>query len=417
MNSSGQVVGVTVAATLTYRMGGVTGGEGFAIPIDRAMGIVNQIRSGAASRSIHLGDNAFIGVGIADTPMGRGGAVVRQVIPDTPARQIGIFSGVLITAVDTTPINSAADLSNVMDTRRPGDTIVLSWIDRAGNPHNAPLVLAKGPVRDPPPRLVRDLLGRASRRGAHKSGCGPCRFSPWRIGIGPADPTCRRRGATTADRRPGGGQQVAHRRADHRSGPGTAQVLTAVAAEAESAGVPADYVATAFTDQINATEAIQYNRFSLGGSSISRRPRLNPDLSASRSQIDELNKRMVGEIARQWPVLQSGECPAQLEAAKSEVAGSRRFDPLYRQALDVATRSLLQPLSQPRRAIQSDRADRQVSRRPPRHLGRTRHPPPAGMIRCPVYKNEVDNKLSTLVTSWSWKEAVNTFARSCNHLS
>ncbi len=146
VNSSGQVVGVTVAATLTYRMGGVTGGEGFAIPIDRAMGIVNQIRSGAASRSIHLGDNAFIGVGIADTPMGRGGAVVRQVIPDTPARQIGIFSGDLITAVDTTPINSAADLSNVMDTRRPGDTIVLSWIDRAGNPHSAPLVLAKGPV-------------------------------------------------------------------------------------------------------------------------------------------------------------------------------------------------------------------------------------------------------------------------------
>ncbi len=76
VNSSGQVVGVTVAATLTYRMGGVTGGEGFAIPIDRAMGIANQIRAGAASRSIHLGDNAFIGVGIADTsdgPRRRGG--------------------------------------------------------------------------------------------------------------------------------------------------------------------------------------------------------------------------------------------------------------------------------------------------------------------------------------------------------
>ena len=146
VNSAGQVVGVTVAATLTYRMGGVTGGEGFAIPIDRAMGIANQIRAGAPSPSIHLGDTAFIGVGIADSPFGRGGAMVRQVIPDAPARQIGIFSGDVITAVDTTPINSAADLSNVMDTHRPGDTIVLSWIDRAGNPHSAPLVLAKGPV-------------------------------------------------------------------------------------------------------------------------------------------------------------------------------------------------------------------------------------------------------------------------------
>jgi len=149
VNSSGQVVGVNVAATLTYRMGGVTGGEGFAIPIDRALGIANQIRSGAASPSIHLGDTAFIGVGIADSsPMSREpvGAVVRQVLPDTPARQIGLFSGDVITAVDGVPVNSAADLSNVMDQRRPGDTIVLSWIDRGGIPHNAPLVLARGPV-------------------------------------------------------------------------------------------------------------------------------------------------------------------------------------------------------------------------------------------------------------------------------
>lgn len=68
VNGAGQVVGVNVAATLTYRLGGVTGGEGFAIPIDRAMAIANQIRSGAPSPSIHLGDTAFIGVAIADAP-------------------------------------------------------------------------------------------------------------------------------------------------------------------------------------------------------------------------------------------------------------------------------------------------------------------------------------------------------------
>ena len=149
VNSAGQVVGVNVAATLTYRMGGVTGGEGFAIPIDRALGIANQIRSGVISDSIHLGDTAFIGVGIADSsPMSRGpaGAVVRQVLPGTPAGQIGLFSGDVITAVDGIPINSAEDLSNVMDQRRPGDIIMLTWIDRAGIPRSAPLVLAKGPV-------------------------------------------------------------------------------------------------------------------------------------------------------------------------------------------------------------------------------------------------------------------------------
>lgn len=121
------------------------------------------------------------------------------------------------------------------------------------------------------------------------------------------------------------------------------QVLIAVSAEAESAGVPADYVTTAFTDQINATEAIQYSRFAGWKFDPATAPVSAPDLSTSRSQIDELNKRMVAEIARQWPVLQSPECPAQLEAAKFDVAVARQFEPLYRQALDVATRSYCAP--------------------------------------------------------------------------
>lgn len=148
VNTAGQVVGVNVAATLTYRMGGVTGGEGFAIPIDRAMAIANQIRAGAASPSIHIGDTAFIGIGIADVAPGRGlsGAVVRQVIPDTPARLAGLLPGDVITAVDGIPVGSAADLSNIMDQRRPGDTVVLTWVDRTGNPRTAPVALAKGPV-------------------------------------------------------------------------------------------------------------------------------------------------------------------------------------------------------------------------------------------------------------------------------
>lgn len=144
VNSAGQVVGVNVAATLTYRMGGVRGGEGFAIPIDRALAVANQIRSGAASSTVHIGDTAFIGVGIADE--GSGGAVVRQVLPDTPARRAGLASGDVITAVDGVPINSASNLSDIMDQRHPGDTITLSWVDAAGNPRSAPIVLAAGPV-------------------------------------------------------------------------------------------------------------------------------------------------------------------------------------------------------------------------------------------------------------------------------
>jgi len=148
VNSAGQVIGVTVAATLEFRMGGVSGGEGFAIPIDRAMAIANQIRAGAPAPGLHLGDSAFIGVGIADAlPLGGpAGAVVRQVLPDTPAGRAGLLAGDVITAVDGIPVNSATDLSNIMDQRRPGNTVMLTWIDRFGNPRTVPVVLAKGPV-------------------------------------------------------------------------------------------------------------------------------------------------------------------------------------------------------------------------------------------------------------------------------
>lgn len=117
------------------------------------------------------------------------------------------------------------------------------------------------------------------------------------------------------------------------------QVLAAVAGAAESAGVPADYVTTAFTDQINATEAIQYSRFSWWKFDPAAAPLDAPDLSSSRALIDDLNGRMVTEMARQWAVLRSAECPTRLAAAKSGIEESRQFDALYRQALDAATRS------------------------------------------------------------------------------
>ncbi|MEZ5131102.1 chorismate mutase [Mycolicibacterium sp.] len=121
------------------------------------------------------------------------------------------------------------------------------------------------------------------------------------------------------------------------------QVLAAVGAEAESDGVPVDYVRTLFTDQINATEAIQYSRFAWWKLNPAAAPATAPDLSTSRTGIDALNHRMVAEIAAQLPVLRSADCSIELDAAKAAVNGARALDPLYRQALDAATRSYCRP--------------------------------------------------------------------------
>lgn len=117
------------------------------------------------------------------------------------------------------------------------------------------------------------------------------------------------------------------------------QVLAAVVADAESSGVPSDYVTRIFNDQINATEAIQYSRFSWWKLDPTAAPSTAPDLSASRSQIDALNHRMVSEIGAELGNLRSADCAVELDGAKSRVAAERELDPLYRQALDAATRS------------------------------------------------------------------------------
>lgn len=117
------------------------------------------------------------------------------------------------------------------------------------------------------------------------------------------------------------------------------QVLDAVGADATAHGIDPQYVRAIFTDQIDATEGIQYTRFGQWKFDPTTAPTTAPDLTESRSQIDGFNKAMVEEIALQWNSLHGQGCTAQLTAAPDTVAADRRLDSLYRQALSSATRS------------------------------------------------------------------------------
>jgi chorismate mutase len=98
-------------------------------------------------------------------------------------------------------------------------------------------------------------------------------------------------------------------------------------------------VRTVFTDQINATEGIEYMRFAQWKFDPTLAPATGPDLSESRTAIDGFNKTMVDEIALQWNSLHSPTCSADLQETTDAVATARQLDPLYRQALASATRS------------------------------------------------------------------------------
>jgi chorismate mutase len=121
------------------------------------------------------------------------------------------------------------------------------------------------------------------------------------------------------------------------------QVLNAVAADAARKGVEPDYVRAIFTDQIHATEALEYSRFAEWKLDPASAPGVAPDLASSRATIDRLNTEIVGQIALQWPVLHSPGCTRLLSDAKATVIGTRTLPPLYRQALDFATQSYCAP--------------------------------------------------------------------------
>ncbi len=117
------------------------------------------------------------------------------------------------------------------------------------------------------------------------------------------------------------------------------QVLAAVSAHATARGADAGYVRQLFSDQIAATEAIEYTRFAQWKLDPNSAPGVAPDLAASRATIDRLNTEMVDQVVLHLPDLRSPDCTGALDEAKTAVASARALDPLYQQALTFSTRS------------------------------------------------------------------------------
>src|SRR3984957_11116612 len=129
VNAANQVIGMNTAATANFHLGR---GQGFAIPINEAMAIAGQIRSGASSATVHIGPTAFLGVGVNDAP-GGGGAIIRQVIPTAPASGAGITPGDVIHSINGQPVNSATALTNILDQHHPGEGVSVGFAGREVN--------------------------------------------------------------------------------------------------------------------------------------------------------------------------------------------------------------------------------------------------------------------------------------------
>jgi S1-C subfamily serine protease len=148
VNSSGRVIGIDTAASAGFSFNS-QGGQGFAIPINEALGIANQIRSGQATPSVHIGATAFLGVLVDASANNNGpsGAPLSRVVSGGPADKAGLSAGDTITSLGGTAVDSANSLTQIIERYRPGDRVEVGWVDSNGQTHQGTIQLSTGPAQ------------------------------------------------------------------------------------------------------------------------------------------------------------------------------------------------------------------------------------------------------------------------------
>ncbi len=128
VNLQGQLVGIN-SAILSKSGGNI--GIGFAIPVDMARSVMEQIiKYGKVKRGL-------LGVTVQDlTPdlaksfdiKQTEGAVVSQVMKDSAAEKAGVKQGDVIVSVDGKPVKTSSELRNDIGLMRPGEKVTLGIV-------------------------------------------------------------------------------------------------------------------------------------------------------------------------------------------------------------------------------------------------------------------------------------------------
>ena len=140
VNMNGELVGVNSAiATLGGDSGQSQSGSiglGFAIPVDQAKRIADElIQNGTASHAslgVQVGNDASVD-----------GAKIVDVTSGGAAAAAGLPSGVVVTKVDDRVIGSADALVAAVRSRAPGDKVTLTYLDPSGKPQTVDVTLGK----------------------------------------------------------------------------------------------------------------------------------------------------------------------------------------------------------------------------------------------------------------------------------
>ena len=71
---------------------------------------------------------------------------VREVLGGSPAEQVGLAPGDVITGFAGKIVNSDTTLTDLLDQHYPGNVVSVTWLAQIGQPRNATVTLVPGPV-------------------------------------------------------------------------------------------------------------------------------------------------------------------------------------------------------------------------------------------------------------------------------
>ena len=135
LNSNGQVIGINTAAVREIPGQGPIAGLSFAIPINLARDIAQQLATEGVFRRALLGiEHLEIDAALAeqfDLPV-QSGVIVMRVGPDTPAQAAGIERGDIIVRIDDVAIKDGSDLRRFMRAHHPGDVVTVEVLRPRG---------------------------------------------------------------------------------------------------------------------------------------------------------------------------------------------------------------------------------------------------------------------------------------------
>ena len=157
VNLKGQLVGINTAI---FSQSGASHGIGFAIPINLALRIMEQILdTGEVKRG-------FLGVSIQDiTPelaeafglTKKSGALINKVLKDSPADKAGLLPGDIVILIDGKKIRNANDVRNRIGLLPVGERIKFKLL-REGKEFELTILVDEGTSKKIKPKVTSELL-------------------------------------------------------------------------------------------------------------------------------------------------------------------------------------------------------------------------------------------------------------------